>query len=190
MNTHNVGLLHVSLLLLFVTACEGGEVDDDGSGGGSATVGSTGAGAVCYDVPVNDATDGSAACGPEICGAGSYCFATVGICRPGCLSELDCAGGEECDLSNATPNENGDPVGLCARPGPEHEVPCSNEQPRTCASRCAGKATLCRAPNDDLCDALCAQSPSSDQLDCIEQTSCMELGEAFENGTPFCGVGG
>ncbi|MCA9621820.1 MAG: hypothetical protein KC731_22505 [Myxococcales bacterium] len=176
-------------LLVLLAACDEGA--DDGTGGGGTGTGTgtgTGSGKVCYDVAINEVNDGSSACGPQICNAGTYCASDAGICDPGCVSELDCAQGQACDFSNGTSNGAGDLVGLCAVPGSEHEVPCQGNA--TCEDRCAVKAQQCMAPDGSFCQQLCGLSPSESQLDCIETTSCAALGEAYEQGMPLCGIGG
>lgn len=154
----------------------GGPPDDDGGS-------NAGAGPVCYDVDVN-AGDGQSACGPKVCAAGTYCLG-AGICDPGCLDTAECPTNEYCDMSTA--GQTG--VGLCKAPGSDHEVPCKGGT-GSCDDRCTAKASACGAPADITaqgCDYICA-SASNDQVDCLEQSSCEDLGAAFEQGQSFCGI--
>jgi hypothetical protein len=145
--------------------------------------GGNGNGAKCYDVAVNDRNDGSSACGPSVCKGGEYCASDVGICDPGCKSELECPRGQFCDLSNA----GAEAVGLCRVPGPEHEVPCTSNKP--CGERCAAKAAQCGAPlevGQDYCAEVCP-TLSGEQLTCLEMTSCADL-EKLMQGETVCGI--
>jgi hypothetical protein len=177
-------IMRISILgfMLVVAACGGGDSeDDDGSTGGG---GGNGTGEKCYDIPINDRNDGSSACGPNVCQGGTYCVSDVGICDPGCRSELECPRGEFCDLSNA----GGDLIGLCRVPGAEHEVACGTTG-KTCGERCAAKTAQCGAPADvgaQACGMLCP-TISEEQIDCLETTSCEEL-EALMQGQTVCGI--
>jgi len=163
-------------------ACGG---DDEGAGGGGASDATgSGAGPTCYSVETNDSGDGTEACGPVTCSGGEYCFDTTGICDPGCLDALDCSSGDYCNLDNA----NGG-VGVCMTPGPDLEKPCSGSG-GSCNDRCGAKASSCGAPSGfatQACSELCAMA-SEDQISCIESSSCQDLGEAFEQGQPLCGL--
>ncbi|HEU4410478.1 MAG TPA: hypothetical protein VFS43_34805 [Polyangiaceae bacterium] len=64
--------------------------------------------------------EGGSRCGGNVCAAGSYCYSSVGTCKPGCRSVNDCPAGQACDLSRPPPGEAG-PIGTCAAP-PE---PCA-----------------------------------------------------------------
>jgi hypothetical protein len=78
-----------------------------------------------YDTgPINDPGDrrcwvnlveGGSRCGGASCEAGSYCYSSVGTCKPGCRSVNDCPAGQACDLSRPPPGESG-AVGTCAVP--------------------------------------------------------------------------
>jgi hypothetical protein len=78
---------------------------------------------VCYSVVTNTTNDGESACGIFVCEANQYC-STADICDPGCLSELDCAAGQFCDLSNANSTFEGQDIGLCRMPDASLEVAC------------------------------------------------------------------
>jgi hypothetical protein len=156
---------------------EGGSPPSD-DGGSNA-----GAGPVCYDTDVN-AGDGDSACGPKVCAAGTYCLGP-GICDPGCQVTAECPTNQICDMSTA--GSTG--IGLCKTPGPEHEVPCNNNT-GSCDDRCGAKAETCGAPDDVAaqgCDYICAMA-SGEQVDCLEDSSCEDLGAAFEQGQSFCGI--
>ncbi|NUO48327.1 MAG: hypothetical protein HOV80_05670 [Polyangiaceae bacterium] len=162
--------------------------DDAGSGGGGGDDdgGSTtaGGGTKCYSVPVNQQNDGSSACGPEVCSGGEYCASDVGICDPGCTSELNCPRNQYCDKSNAGADE----IGLCRAPGADLEKPCSG-MTGDCNSRCGAKASACGAPAaqaEQACNALCP-GISEQQIVCLEETTCEEL-EALQMGTEVCGI--
>lgn len=61
-----------------------------------------------------------------------------------------------------------------------------------CMSRCESKATACGAPADvaaSECASLCSLSPSEDQAQCMENTSCSALEAAFMDGQYPCGIG-
>lgn len=174
----------ISLLTATVVACTSETSDGTGSGG-SATNGPSGSGAgpVCYDVEVNETGDGESACGSEVCEAGTYCLGSSGICDPGCRTTLGCARDEFCDMSNAN-----DGIGLCKTPGKDHEVACP--QGGSCDDRCRAKAGDCGAPDDITeqgCDYICSKASAS-QVDCLESSSCADLGEAFESNASICGI--
>ncbi len=160
--------------------------DDAGSGGSGGGDGSTTAsgGAKCYSVPVNQQNDGTSACGPEVCPGGQYCVSTVGICDPGCTSELNCPKNQYCDKSNA----GADGVGLCREPGADLETPCTGGT-GDCGSRCRAKASACGAPEaqaEQACNAICP-GVSEMQITCLEESSCQEL-EALQMGQEVCGI--
>lgn len=177
-------ILFLSLFASVVMACAEQPSDSEGSGGSAANGPSgSGAGPVCYDVEVNTSGDGQSACGSEVCDAGTYCLGSSGICDPGCRSTLGCGRDEFCDLSNAN-----DDIGLCKKPGEEHEVQCPAGG--SCADRCREKASDCGAPADITeqgCDYICPKA-SAAQVDCLESSSCAELGEAFESNAAICGI--
>lgn len=86
----------------------------DTAGGGAGNTGGTDPCAA----KLNTSTDGTSACGPVTCQAGEYCANATGFCNPGCLSELDCTGGQRCALENATKDNEGRDVGTCQAPDP------------------------------------------------------------------------
>lgn len=59
-------------------------------------------------------------CGNDGCGAGSYCYSSVGTCKPGCRTVKNCQVGQICDFANPPPGER-DGVGTCATP----PTPCA-----------------------------------------------------------------
>jgi hypothetical protein len=191
-------MIAVGCAALMATGCDEADTDGAGGGGGGGTTGpaTTGSGQQCYSVPVNETNDGRSACGPSTCDAGSYCYDSTGICDPGCLNELGCASGQTCDLSNPTPDLQDRPVGLCRAPNAAEETPCPSSTSSTstggsdCQTRCMAKANECDAPASIAsaqCSEICA-SATEEQVTCLEQSSCAELGEAWEQGDPICGI--
>ena len=165
----------------------------DGAGGGGNESPSGGNGNVCYSVDVNETNDGSTACGPSVCKGGEYCFSDVGICDPGCFSELNCPAHQYCDLAGSGANG----VGLCRKPGKSQEKACSasngsgHSSGDDCATRCKAKAAVCGAPAataEQGCSELCPQL-SEDQIDCLETSSC-EVLEQLTEGKSACGITG
>jgi hypothetical protein len=116
------------------------------AGGGSGPGGGPAADSRC----VPNEGEGGAACGDQICQAGTYCLTPFGGCRLGCLTERDCAAGEACDLSNAQPDLVGRPVGLCARPPASCARP---SPPATCGDVSGGYVVaLDVALSSDACE--------------------------------------
>ncbi len=61
-----------------------------------------------------------------------------------------------------------------------------------CVSVCEAKAAACGAPSGAAamdCQAMCAASPTSEQLACIQSGSCADLAAAFEDAGTVCGIG-
>jgi hypothetical protein len=106
-----------------LSGCDAGDDSNTDNGKDAVASGEDAAEDVCYSVLTNTINDGESACGMFVCKANEYC-STAGICDPGCLSELDCAGGQFCDLSNATTTFEGQAIGLCRVPDVSLEVTC------------------------------------------------------------------
>lgn len=188
--------MKLEVIALWMTTVVGGAAvtgcgdSTEGAGGGDSDASSSGSnGATCYSVPINETNDGSSACGPSVCKGGEYCFSDVGICDPGCLSELNCPAKQYCDLSGA----GADGVGLCRAPGKALEKPCSSGSSAggDCSSRCKDKAALCGAPAstaDQACSMLCP-GLSEDQITCLETSSC-EVLQQLTDGKSVCGIMG
>jgi hypothetical protein len=61
-----------------------------------------------------------------------------------------------------------------------------------CLSICEAKAAACGAPSGAAamdCQAMCAESPTSEQLACIQTRTCSSLAAAFEDAGTVCGIG-
>ena len=117
--------LLVLIAVFALSGCGGGNDASTDNGTDALASGEDIAGDVCYSVLTNTTNDGESACGMFVCKANEYC-STAGICDPGCLSELDCAGGHFCDLSNATSTFEGQLIGLCRMPDASLEVTCQS----------------------------------------------------------------
>jgi len=60
-----------------------------------------------------------------------------------------------------------------------------------CSNRCANRAAQCGSPASEtanLCNPLCAQQPTEDELHCIATTDCTELIQAFGAHQTKCGL--
>ena len=69
----------------------------------------------------------------------------------------------------------------------------SDSAPANCATRCEDKAVDCQAPDDvasSQCAMICGGGVTDEQLECLEDSSCEELGMAFLGGAPICDIGG
>ena len=191
--SHSKNLSSLTLLFLFLA---GGCIAENGDGDGGASDTETAPpnnSNKCYSVAVNRDGTGESACATTLCSAGQYCFDSIaGHCDPGCLNEFDCAQGQYCVMSNnGVVNAHGDIVGVCAMPSAHHEMPCSEPEPANCTQTCGDKAAACQAPPDmanGMCAQLCSMAPTDDQLTCITNTSCAELGQAYETGGGICGM--
>ena len=183
---------HIGNVLL-IGAIILGACDDDSSSGDDGTGGTAESNSeVCYTVDVNTTADGTQSCGPEVCQAGDYCASDVGICDPGCLSELDCASGEYCDLSNPSDSLDDEPVGVCREPGSDLETPCPTDSVGDdCQTRCEDKGDECGAPAGEaatICEGIC-ESLDDDELDCLEATACEDFEAAAEGSLEMlCGI--
>jgi hypothetical protein len=65
-------------------------------------------------------------------------------------------------------------------------VPAQN-----CSNRCANRLSQCGSPastNAAMCNPVCAQTPTEDELHCIETTDCTELLQAFGAHQEKCGL--
>jgi hypothetical protein len=61
-----------------------------------------------------------------------------------------------------------------------------------CLSICETKAASCGAPSGAAamdCQAMCAESPTSEQIACIQTRTCSSLAAAFEDAGTVCGIG-
>lgn len=180
-------------LSVFALACESDSGGLGGIGGGTDTAGGgtdtagggDGTGAkTCYSVVVNETNDGTSACSIFVCEANQYCT-WADICEPGCVTELDCASGDFCDLSNATYDPSGQDVGLCRAPNASHEVACTGgnttgpcgkvDGSYTVKLSATGSAAECSQLFDDAVECNVAQDG------CALTWSC-GAGSIFESG--------
>lgn len=61
-----------------------------------------------------------------------------------------------------------------------------------CVAVCSSAATRCGAPADriaDGCNTLCSSVPTQAQLDCLAQSSCVDLAASFTRNETVCGIG-
>jgi len=60
-----------------------------------------------------------------------------------------------------------------------------------CSARCANRLSDCGEPASttaERCNPVCAQTPTEDELACIETTECSVLTQAFTAGEEKCGL--
>ncbi len=61
-----------------------------------------------------------------------------------------------------------------------------------CLSICEAKAAACNAPSAAAamdCQAMCADSPTSEQLACLQTSTCASLAAGFKAAGTVCGIG-
>ncbi len=136
------------VIALLSAACGSGDGESSTEGGDEK----------CYSVAVNAKNDGTSACGPKVCEAGTYCLNTVGICDPGCPDEFHCTSGQTCDMASPTVNTNGVSIGICRAPNADEETACSDTT-GSATTGSAGSATTAGA--ESTTDAPTSTTPTS-----------------------------
>jgi hypothetical protein len=64
-----------------------------------------------------------------------YCIVDGGDgCATGCTSTAQCPHGDYCDLTNLTPDLEGNEIGTCTQPTLEQEAPCADASASSDAS--------------------------------------------------------
>jgi hypothetical protein len=94
-------------------------------------------GATCAAVTPNKG-DGVTTCGDSTCAAGMYCVVDGGDnCASGCTSTSQCPYGNYCDLTNPTPDLEGNLFGTCTQPTLQQQAPCADASTTTDAGSAA-----------------------------------------------------
>ena len=100
----------------------------------------------------------------------------VSICLLVAAVAIGCGDDDDDDSNGAGGNGGGGTGG----------VPALN-----CSNRCANRLSLCGAPASNtaaLCNPVCAQTPTEEEVACMETTDCNELLAAFNANETKCGL--
>jgi hypothetical protein len=156
------------LVLPLLPACQGTQElgDTDGGASGDCATVCQGRATSCGE-PASDAT---ASCA-------EFCAMSPTSTQLTCIQATSCD-----DLANDFAQSHY----VCGVPLLEEAA--SGPTP-SCSSVCSGRASACGDPDAGDCPALCAKSPTTSQLDCINSTSCSDLAADFKADGTVCGIG-
>ncbi len=103
-------------------------------------------------------------------------FLVISICLLWCTVAIGCGSDDKSNGAGGTSGAGGGSGG----------VPALN-----CSNRCANRASQCGSPASttaEKCNPVCAQTPTEEELHCIETTDCTELLNAFSAHEQKCGL--